>query len=379
MNFFFGQIGPYSAADLNQDLNTWLAATIFNGLDNHLSLHCEDGFSLALISDPKDVCPSQSRKIHVESEFVCACDCILYNKRELTSQLGITPQSSNEQVIITSFKKWGKLFADKFDGKFSFVLWDRFNSKLLGGRDALGYANFCYSQNRHSLYFSSDLATLLDQPQVEKSVNQKRFYQCLRYANNPPQQTYFEHCRYCPPSHIVEFSDVITVMDYWRLNEKKLAQGEPDVTENCKKFTALLADPIEHEHNAATSLGLMLSGGFDSSLLAAVVAGNDSWKQSLTCYSYTFDRHQSCDESQYINQTVNTFNLNSKRINGDGLYVFSDPSRANHCQGHGQSGWLCGVTRIDFQAGQSGLKKPAHSGSILVMTCSAAISTNLPT
>ena len=305
-------------------MDTWLNKTIFRDLKDKLSLHTEAGFSLMLINDPKDLCAYQSSKIFIDADFVCASDCILYNKKSLADQLAISVQSSNEEFIISSFKKWGKLFADKFEGKFSFALWDRRNKKLIGGRDALGYGNFCYSQTEDSLFFASDLATLLDQPQVNKAVNQKRFYQCFRYANNTAQQTYFKHCHYCPPSHIFEFNDVITTTDYWCLEKKELPATVMDEQTNCRKFISLLSQAIENEHDKKHSLGLMLSGGFDSSLLAAVMAGNNSWQEILTCYSYIFKVHKSCDESKIIKQTVEKLKLDSVQINADELYPFSE-------------------------------------------------------
>lgn len=305
-------------------MDTWLSKTIFSGLKDRLSMHTEPGFSLMLVHDPKRKCAHQSRAIHVDEEYVCASDCILYNKNELAEALGISVQASNERIIISSLKKWGKLFADKFDGKFSFVLWDRKHGKLLGARDALGYGNLCYSRHNGTLYFSSDLATLLDQPLVDKSVNRKRFYQCFRYANNLPHQTYFEQCDYCPPSHILEFENTVSTTDYWCLSTRKSRVNDVDEVTNCKRYITLLTRAINNECDENSRLGLMLSGGLDSSLLASITAENKALKATLTCYSNIFEHHKSCDESHIINQTANKLNLDSIQINCDGHYVFSD-------------------------------------------------------
>ena len=289
-------------------------------------MHNEAGFSLILVSDPRNLYPNQSSKIHIDDEYICACDGILYNKNDLIAQLGIPATSGNERIIVSSFKKWGKLFADKFDGKFSYVIWDRENKKLSAARDALGYGNFCYSQNNDAFFFSSDLACLLDQPQIDKSVNRKRFYQCFRYSNNSPDQTYFEHCHYCPPSHVLEFSNVISTTDYWQLGKKPLPTSDADELSNCKKYISLINDAITKESSEKPDYGLMLSGGFDSNLLAAIIARNSTWKHSLTCYSYIFDEHKSCDESRIINKTVEKLDLDSLKINADAHNVFADLS-----------------------------------------------------
>ena len=326
MNFFFGQLSSVLTSDLNQSTHAWLNKTIFSNYSDHISTHCEAGFSLVLVNDPQNLDPNQSAKIHIDENYVCTSDCVLHNKAVLIDQLEISEQSSNEQIIIWAFEKWGKLFADKLDGKFSFVLWHRQTRKLIAARDALGYGNFCYSQNSDSLFFASDLATLLDQPLVDKSVNRKRFYQCFRYSNNPPQQTYFQHCHYCPPSHFVEFDGKISITDYWQLGKKSLQQNDAEELSNCKQYLSLVNAAIENDSTENTQMGLMLSGGFDSSLLAAVIARNNVWKQALTCYSYVFKKHKSCDESEFINQTTTKLNLKSTKINGDKHYVFSDLS-----------------------------------------------------
>ena len=68
----------------------------------------------------------------------------------------------------------------------------------------------------------------------------------------------------------------------------------------------------------------MLSGGFDSSLLAAILAKNDKYKDILSCYSYTFAEHKSCDESNFINKTITQLSLVSNPINADSNFVFAD-------------------------------------------------------
>ena len=325
MNFYFGHIHTLSRDQARQHQMEWLNKTIFPEYKDCISRHVEDGFSLTLVNDPKDICPYQSNSILVNDDFVCATDCQLFNKVELATELDIDPKSQNEVFFISAFLKWGSEFPNKFDGRFSFVIWDRNHKSLLAGLDHLGYGNFSYSHVNHDTYFSSDLATLLDQPKVDKSINMKRFYQCFRYSNNSPEQTYFKYCYYCPPSHVIKINhDQIETTDYWKISKKTPSKNKTGETAFTEEFIYTLARALDKEIGKDKKSGLMLSGGYDSSLLAAILAESKSHKNNLTCYSYTFEKFNSCDESKYIKQTLIQLGLDGKLINCDDKTVLAD-------------------------------------------------------
>ena len=325
MNFYFGHIHTLSRDQARQHQIEWLNKTIFPEYKDCISTHVEDGFSLTLVNDPKDICPYQSNSILVNDDFVCTTDCRLFNKVELATELDIDPKSQNEVFFVSAFLKWGREFPNKFDGRFSFVIWDRNHKSLLAGLDHLGYGSFSYSHVNHDTYFSSDLATLLDQPNVDKSINMKRFYQCFRYSNNTPEQTSFQHCYYCPPSHVLKIDNrQFETIDYWKLIEKKHPGENQTEFEYTQEFISLLQSAIGKEIKDNEKTGLMLSGGYDSSLLAAVLAENQHWKRNLTCYSYVFEKFKSCDESTFISKTLDQLKLQGKLTNADDKSFLSD-------------------------------------------------------
>ncbi len=325
MNFFFGQTHNLSVEQASQNQSVWLAKTIFSEYPDRISTHIEEDFSLTLINDPNNLCPYQSKSIYVDNDFICATDCQLFNKEELAKKLRIDATAENEIFFISAYLKWGNEFPDKFDGKFSFIIWDRKNKFLLAGLDALGYGSFTYSKVGDDFYFSSDLATLLDQPRVDKSINMKRFYQCFRYSNNGSEQTYFQHCHYCPPSHVFRVeNNKIEAIDYWKLTDIAPPKTNKDEATYTQEFISLLRNALKKEIQDDKNLGLMLSGGYDSSLLAAILAENPDWRSNLTCYSYIFEKFKLCDESDFIEQTLKQLKLKGKMINCDDKTILSD-------------------------------------------------------
>ncbi len=325
MNFYFGHIHDLSKEQAHQRQIEWLNKTIFAQYENCISTHAEDGFSLTLVNDPKKLYPDQSERIYVNDDFVCATDCQLFNKTELADKLDLDPDSKHEEFFISAYLKWGEQFPNVFDGKFSFIIWDRNDRILLAGLDALGYCSFSYSWAGQHLYFASDLATLLDQPRVDKSINLNRFYQCFRYSNNTPEQTYFKHCNYCPASHVVKVQDdKIKTQDYWKLTQTRIPKKSKTESQYTDEYISILAGEIKKQVGKDQKIGLMLSGGNDSSLLAAILSTNSEFRQKLISYSYVFDKFKSCDESEYVRQTLKILNINGKLINCDDKIILSD-------------------------------------------------------
>ncbi len=325
MNFYFGHINSLSNDQASLFQAEWLNKTIFSQNSDCISTHIEEGFSLTLINDPKKTCPFQSQEIYISDDFVCATDCRLFNKAELATQLDINPDSDHEEFFVSAYLKWGEEFPNKFNGKFSFIIWDRNHKYLLAGLDHLGYGNFAYSQVAEDCYFSSDLEILLDQPKVDKSINMKRFYQCFHYSNNTAEQSYFQHCHYCPASHVIKISKTETrTIDYWKLLDNNFSQKNKTQPEYTEEFISILQAAMDQELDENQKLGLMLSGGYDSNLLAAVLANKKIFRKNLICYSYVFDKFKSCDESQYIKSTLQQLNLSGKLINCDDKTILSD-------------------------------------------------------
>ena len=335
MNFFFGQTHSLSTEVAHHEQTQWLNKTIFSDYKDCVSTHVEDGFSLTLINDPKHLCAYQSKSIYVDEKFVCATDCQLFNKNKLATKLKLNIEAANEEFFIAAFLKWGKEFPDHFDGKFSFIIWNRTDKTLLAGIDALGYGNFSYSDVNKDFYFSTDIDILLNQPKIDKSINLKRFYQCLfNTNNNSPEQTYFRHCYYCPASHVVELSNgKIKAADYWKLNERQHLTNNHNLNKNSTIFNSILEQAIEKEIPTNSKAGLMLSGGYDSSLLAALLSKNGQRKQGLTCYSYYFSLFKSCDESKYTSQTLEQFKLVGKFINCDTKIALAQINNHHICLG----------------------------------------------
>lgn len=323
MNFFFGQTHSLTAKQAAQNQQDWLARTIFGEYGDKITTHNEPGFSLTLVNDPRGICPWQSNSIHIDDDFVCATDCRLFNKGELTAQLGITTDSTNERFMIAAYRRWGNTFPGKFDGKFSFVLWNRKEKYFLAGRDHLGYGMLAYSTPGGRLCFSSDLATLLDSPDIDPSVNIGNFYYALEHQNFEPAETLFKSCKLCPPGHTLNYSENKTSLnDYWKLApgpKLNLRSNE----EYASRFNQVLERVILNEVTPDKVAGILLSGGNDSSLLAAIACESIP-KNHLKAYSYTYDNFSEADESKHILETARILEIEAVCVNCDDRVFLSD-------------------------------------------------------
>jgi asparagine synthase (glutamine-hydrolysing) len=212
---------------------------------------------------------------------------------------------SDSEVLLRAYEIWGIDFFQKLNGMWAFAIWDKEKSTLLLSRDKLGKKPLYFANTRGGLLFASEIFSLFAGGDVSKEIDPKTLAEqvACRYVLAP--KTLFRSVKKLPPGHILTASkNGIKVSPYW-----KLPLGEPifEKSEEDAKagFAKHFSDSVERRLISDVPLGVLLSGGIDSS---AIVAAMRLLKNNnISTFSVGFGECKGFDERVYASQVASHF------------------------------------------------------------------------
>jgi asparagine synthase (glutamine-hydrolysing) len=179
---------------------------------------------------------------------------------------------------------------------FAFALWDERRRRLFIARDRFGEKPLYWGVFDDTLLFASEPKVLLAHPSVRPNLNLNALRQYLSYDYVPAPLSIYEGISKLPAGHTLTLEDgQISVERYWKLSYKT-QQPVPSVAEAADQLRELLADSVRMRLVSDVPLGILLSGGIDSSVVAALAVRASS--ETVKTFSISF-AESSFDESQY--------------------------------------------------------------------------------
>ena len=202
----------------------------------------------------------------------------IYNYPQLREQLqaqGMQFSSSGDtEVILKAYEAWGEQCVEKLVGMFAFAIWDERIQKLFIARDRLGIKPFYYSRTSESFLFASNTQALLATGDVDTDIDTQALqHQFTLHAVVPAPRTILKGVRKLPPGHFmwVDANGVSEPRAYWKLSARRTQQrNEQEWIEEIQKALQLAVD--RRLEIADVPVGVLLSGGLDSSLLVGLLA-----------------------------------------------------------------------------------------------------------
>jgi len=184
-------------------------------------------------------------------------------RRELADDYPFRTQTDTE-VILHAYRKWGKDCVRRFNGQFAFVIYD--GETFFAARDRMGEKPFYWAKNEAGFYAASEIKALLTQISSAPRING------AFWAFDTPvaPDTLFEGISELPPGHTLTYDGrQVAVERYWQIPAptEAPAAAEDDLAE---ELAALIEDAVRLRLRADVPVGLFLSGGLDSSIMAAV-------------------------------------------------------------------------------------------------------------
>ncbi len=245
----------------------------------------------------------------------------IYNYKELRKELiakGYSFSSEGDtEVVIKAYAAWGENFATRLHGMFSIAIWDEKLQQLVVARDRLGIKPFYYNQTNQYFRFASNSQALLAAGDVDTRFDEAALHHHFSlHAVVPAPRTLFQGIRKLPPAHmmIVSANGKIREFAYWQLDssapDKPLSELEwIEATQE-----ALISAVRRRRMIADVPVGVLLSGGLDSSLLVALLAEHGG--SDLSTFSVGFEDHpdEKGDEFEFSDQIVERYGTDHHKI-----------------------------------------------------------------
>ena len=196
----------------------------------------------------------------------------IYNLLELQNKLNFT-SSNNHEIFILAYLKWGLEFLSHVNGDFSFALWDEKKQHLFCARDPLGQKPFIYSFNKEQFIFSSNFK-IIHQNTEETKINNLDNDWIIHFLSakyNGKTDTIFQSIKRLEPGHYLLFKNQkISITKYWNLKEIKSEFSSETVSEAVQNLKSEIYRSVGDRTDFNVRTAVELSGGLDSSLVAAI-------------------------------------------------------------------------------------------------------------
>ena len=237
----------------------------------------------------------------------------IYNYKSLRSELIDKGYSffshSDTEVIIKAYHYWGEDCVKYLDGMFAFCMWDKSNQKLFIARDRMGIKPLYYNLSNKAFTFASNSQALLTQ-ELDKSVNPLALQQQLSlHGVVPAPNTIINGIQKVKPATVITINTkgLLKEKTYWHPSANRSERNLSD-NEYVEKAHELLTAAVTKRMDAAdVPIGVLLSGGLDSSLLVALL--KEAGHEDIRTFSIGFEDidNEAGSEFEYSDQIVSKF------------------------------------------------------------------------
>jgi asparagine synthase (glutamine-hydrolysing) len=264
-----------------------------------------------------DLSEAGNQPMHYLDRYTIIHNGEIYNYIELREALqkkGYSFRSQTDtEVIAAAYDLWKDECVDHFDGMFAFAIWDAKTQELFAARDRFGEKPFYYSLEDNQFIFGSEMKALWAAG-VQKIPNQKMLFNFITigYTDNPSnsEETFYENINKLPSASVLKFSAIYftcSVEPYWDIDldivNKKIT-GDQAI----EQFTHLLGQSVKRRLRSDVPLGCSLSGGLDSSSIAALASSFIKDRSAFSSFTASFPGFEK-DELEFAKQVGQQFHL----------------------------------------------------------------------
>lgn len=236
----------------------------------------------------------------------------IYNFKELRSELqskGHTFRTKTDtEVIVHLYEEYGEDAPKYLRGMFVFALWDKKSNKLLISRDHLGVKPLFYSQKGKSLFFASEIKSILMNKKISTKIDYRSLDSYLKLLYIPSPLTIFEDIKKLEPGCILVLKNSsFEIKKYWAVPNEAIETHLSE--EYCiEQIRDLIAKSVEEQKIADVPIGVLLSGGIDSSVLTYFLSLNSNSR--VKTFSIVYDNKDKgfneAEKARSISKKFNT-------------------------------------------------------------------------
>ncbi|OGS03401.1 MAG: asparagine synthase (glutamine-hydrolyzing) [Elusimicrobia bacterium RIFOXYA2_FULL_47_53] len=242
----------------------------------------------------------------------------IYNFRELRSELTAKGHkfktNSDSEVIIHQYEESGQDCVSYFNGMFAFCIYDKKKNSLLLARDRMGVKPLYYSANRQSFAFASEIKSLVKSKLTGREVDTEALYDYMTFRFVPAPKTMLKGVNKLPPARTltVNLNDgSASIAKYWEI-PTAAESGSISFAEATDELSALFKDSVEKRLISDVPLGVLLSGGLDSTCVTAAM--HEIGISRIKTFSVGFSEGGIFDESPYAEEASRHHGIENNKI-----------------------------------------------------------------
>jgi asparagine synthase (glutamine-hydrolysing) len=254
------------------------------------------GFACALLRTTNESL-GEKQPANLEGKYWIVADARLDSRDELIAELQrsrrkVGPNSPDSELIVHAYAAWGTPCVDHLRGDFSFSLWDAGHKQLFCVRDHFGIKPFYYARLGELFLFSNTLNCLRQHPAVSSELNDAAIGDFLLFGlNYDNSTTSFRDIQRLPPAHTLTISQRdLQIRRYWTPStDGRIRYAKPE--QYVENFQSILEVAVA-DRLRSDRVGILLSGGLDSSSVAAVakeIAGKSAAATDIQGYTYVYE------------------------------------------------------------------------------------------
>jgi len=263
-----------------------------------------------------DLSDAGQQPMHYLDRYSITYNGELYNYIELKEALQQKGYSfrtqTDTEVLLAAYDCWKEQCLQQFDGMFAFAIWDEQEQTIFTARDRFGEKPFYYFFDGEQFLFGSEMKALWA-ANAPKTINQTMLlnYLGLGWVKNPVDlsQTFYENIRCLPQAHYLKLNmrdGHNEIVQYWDLDKETISsQTEAEAVE---QFQHLLRTSVKRRLRSDVEVGTSLSGGLDSSSIAAMIKQLQSTNHQLQTFTASFPGFEK-DETAYAKEVANYLQL----------------------------------------------------------------------
>lgn len=270
-----------------------------------------------------DLSREGAQPMHFAQRYTIVYNGEIYNYIELKAALqkaGYKFKSTTDtEVILAAYDRYGESCLDYFDGMFSFAIWDENQQTAFCARDRFGEKPFYYYLEKNLFAFGSEMKALwaIGAPKI---TDQKMLlnYLSLGHVQNPSNksQTFFKNIFSLPPAHFIRYNlrtDHLAVNCYWTLDKEINTQVSNEDASGILEL--LLEKSIEKRLRSDVPVGSSVSGGLDSSTIAYYAAKLKSTAtvKTFNTFSAVFPGYEK-NEADHIDTLTKQLGLSNHQV-----------------------------------------------------------------
>lgn len=252
--------------------------------------------------------------------------CIVYNgeiynyleiRNFLKSRGIIFFSNSDTEVILEAYKFWNEGFLEKLNGFWAFALYDFRVNKLFISRDRVGKKPLYYTTYDQTLYFSSEIKSLLQVREIKssKNINETAIASWLYYSFRDLNfQTCFKNINSIPQASFIEVNSnfQFSQKTFWNFPQKRFSEKDISIKDACINIKEILTDAVKIRLRADVPLCVELSGGLDSSVIVALASQIS--KNKISTYTVKF-LEKKWDEEHFAKLVAQKYNVDYNVLN----------------------------------------------------------------